>query len=98
MLDKTVSSSVISKNPSFKELNLPPKNVLIFGNYIVNLNSKINIIEKEICKLKEQELNIFFVRATIKDMLHYIDGTLEDNSSEVEVIYVSVILKISKNN
>ena len=31
-------------------------------------------------------------------MLHYIDGTLEDNSSEVEVIYVSVILKISKNN
>ena len=62
MLDKTLSSSVISKNPSFKELNLPPNNVLLFGNYKVNLNSKINIIEKEICKLKEQELNIFFVR------------------------------------
>ena len=62
MHDETVSSSVISENPTLKELNLPPNNVLIFGNRIANLNSKINIIEIEIRNMKAQELNTFLVR------------------------------------
>ena len=62
MHDETVSSSVISENPTLKELKLPPNNVLIFGNRIANLNSKINIIEIEIRNMKAQELNTFLVR------------------------------------
>ena len=89
MHDETVSSSVISENPTLKELNLPPNNVLVFGNSIVNLNSKINIKEIEIRKMKAQELNTF-LGATVKDLPHYIDATLEDNSSEVEVIHIRI--------
>ena len=40
---ETVSSSMISVNQTFKESGVPPNDVLIFGNNIVNFNSKINI-------------------------------------------------------
>ena len=84
-----MSSSMTSSNPTFNESILPTSNVVIFGDSLVNFNrkTKYNInrsLNNESARFK------YFPGATSKDLLHYVDTTLQDNLFEVAVIHIGI--------
>ena len=86
---ETMSSSMTSSNPTFNESILPTSNVVIFGDSLVNFNrkTKYNInrsLNNESARFK------YFPGATSKDLLHYVDTTLQDNLFEVAVIHIGI--------
>ena len=84
---ETMSSSMISSNPTFNESILPTDNVVIFGDSLVNFNRKIKYnITRSLNNGRKKVKN--FPGATSKDLLHYTDTTLRDNSFEVAVIHI----------
>ena len=71
---ETMPSSMTSSNPTFNESTLPTSNVVIFGDSLVNFNrKKIYNIYNGSARFK------YFPGATSKDLLHYVDTTLQDN-------------------
>ena len=86
---ETMSSSMTSSNPTFNESILPTSNVVIFGDSLVNFNrkTKYNIhrsLNNGSARFK------YFPGATSKDLLHYVDTTLQDNLFEVAVIHIGI--------
>ena len=87
-----------SSNPTFNESILPTSNVLIiFGDSLVNFNrkTKYNInrsLNNESARFK------YFPGATSKDLLHYVDTTLQDNLFEVAVIHIGIDIVNNKNS
>ena len=84
-----MSSSMTSSNPTFNESILPTSNVVIFGDSLVNFNrkTKYNIhrsLNNGSARFK------YFPGATSKDLLHYVDITLQDNLLEVAVIHIEI--------
>ena len=84
-----MSSSMTSSNPTFNESTLPTSNVVIFGDSLVNFNrkAKYNInssLNNGSARFK------YFPGATSKDLLHYVDATLQDNLFEVAVIHIGI--------
>ena len=86
---ETMPSSMTSSNPTFNESILPTSNVVIFGDSLVNFNrkTKYNInssLNNGSARFK------YFPGATSKDLLHYVDATLQDNLFEVAVILIGI--------
>ena len=84
-----MSSLMTTSNPTFDESTLPTSNVAIFGDSLVNLSrkTKYNInssLNNGSARFK------YFPGVTSKDMLHYVDITLEDNLFEVAVIRIGI--------
>ena len=80
---------MISSNPTFNESILPTTNVVIFGDSLVNFSrkTKYNInssLNNGSARFK------YFPGATSKDLLHYVDATLQDNLFEVAVIHIGI--------
>ena len=76
-----------SSNPTVNELVLPTSNVVIFGDSLVNFNrkTKYNInssLNNGSARFK------YFPGATSKDLLQYVDATLQNNLFEVAVIHI----------
>ena len=85
----------ISGNKSYSQATVPSNrartsnNVVIFGDSIVNFSNKLT------CNINRTLSNgrtrfKYFPGATSKELLHYIDTTLEESSFQVAVIHVSV--------
>ena len=86
---ETMSSSMTSSNPTFNESTLPTSNAVIFGDSLVNFNRKTK------CNINRSLNNgstrfKYFPGATSKDLLYYVDTTLQDNLFEVPVIHINV--------
>ena len=86
---QTMSLSMTSSNPTFNESILPTSNVVIFGDSLVNFNrkTKYNInssLNNGSARFK------YFPGATSKDLLHYVDTTLQDNLFELAVIQIGI--------
>ena len=78
-----------SSNPTFNESILSTSNVVIFEVSLVNFNrkAKYNItrsLNNGSARFK------YFPGATSKDLLHYVDTTLQDNLFEVAVIHIGI--------
>ena len=56
---ETMSSSMISSNPTFNESILPTDNVVIFGDSLVNFNRKIKYNITRSLNMEEKKLKIF---------------------------------------
>ena len=86
-----------SSNPTVNELVLPTSNVVIFGDSLVNFNrkTKYNInssLNNGSARFK------YFPGATSKDLLHYVDTTLQDNLFKVAVIHISISDIVNNKN
>ena len=64
-------------------------NVVIFGDSIVNFNRQIKYKLNKGLQSGRARLK-YFPGATSKDLLHYIDRTLEDHSFEAVIIHIGV--------
>ena len=78
-----------SSNPTFNESILSTSNVVIFEVSLVNFNrkGKYNInrsLNNGSARFK------YFPGATSKDLLHYVDTTLQDNLFEVALIHIGI--------
>ena len=92
-----MSSSMTSSNPTFNESILPTINVVIFGHSLVNFNrkTKYNInsgLNNGSARFK------YFPGATFKDLLHYVDATLQNNLFEVAVIHIGISDIVNNKN
>ena len=85
----------ISGNKSYSQATVPSNrartsnNVVIFGDSIVNFSNKLT------CNINRTLSNgrtrfKYFLGATSKELLHYIDTTLEESNFQVAVIHVGV--------
>ena len=84
-----MSSSMTSSNPTFNESVLPTSNVVIFDDSLVNFNRQIKYNINR--RLSNRSIRFKdFHEVTSKNLLHYVDTTLQDNSFEVAVIYVGI--------
>ena len=86
---ETMSSSVTSLSPTFNESIFPTIYVVIFGDSLVNLNRKIKHDTNRNLNNWSTRFK-YFPGVTSKDLLHYVDTTLQDNSFEVAVIYLGI--------
>ena len=68
---------------------LPTSNVVIFGNNLVNFNRKTKYNTNKSLNNGSTRFT-HFPGATSKELLNYIDTTLQDNLFEVAVIYVGI--------
>ena len=94
---ETISSSMTSSNPFFNESVLPTSNVAIFGDSLVNFNRKTKYNTN--CSLNNGSARFkYFPGATSKDLLHYVDATLQDNLFKVAVIYIGIIDTVNNKN
>ena len=72
-------------------------NVVIFWNSIVNLSTKLKYnINIALANIRARFK--YFAGATSKELLHYIDATLEEGNFEVAVILVGVNDVTNSNN
>ena len=92
-----MSSSITSSKPTFNESILPTNNAVIFGDSLFNFNRKNkNNINRS---LKNGSARVkYFPGVTSKDLVHYIDTTLQDNSFEVAVIHIDINDIINSKN
>ena len=93
MFAETMSSSMTSSNPTFNELILPTSNVVIFGDSLVNFNRKTKYNINRSWNNGSARLK-YFLGATSKDLLHYVDTT----SFEVAVIHIGINVIVNNKN
>ena len=86
---ETMSSSMTSSNPTFNESILPTSNVVIFGDSLVNFNRKTKYNINRSLNNGRARFQ-YFPGVTSKDLLHYVDTTLQDNLFEVAVIHIGI--------
>ena len=84
-----MSSSMTSSNPIFNESILSTSNIVIFGDTLVifNRKTKYNInrsLNNGSARVK------YFLEATSKDLLQYVDTTSQDNLFEIAVIHIGI--------
>ena len=91
---KVPSSNVVgSPSNSARASN----NVVIFGDSIVNFSTKLKYnINRALTNGRARFK--YFPGATSKELLHYIDATLEESNFEVAVIHVGVNDLMNSNN
>ena len=75
---ETISSSMTSSNPTFNESILPTSNVVIFGDSLINFNRKTKYNINRSLNNRSARFK-YFPGVTSKDLLHYVDATLQDN-------------------
>ena len=75
---ETMSSSMTSSNPTVNKSILPTSNVVMFGDSLVNFNRKIKYSINRSLNNRSARFK-YFPEATSKDLLHYVDTTLQDN-------------------
>ena len=85
----------ISGNKSYSQATVPSNrartsnNVVIFGDSIVNFSNKLTgNINRTLSNGRTRFK--YFLGATSKELLHYIDTTLEESNFQVAVIHVGV--------
>ena len=78
-----------SSNPTFNESILPTSNVVISGDSLVNFKRKTKYNINSSLNNRSARFK-YFPGATSKDMLHYVDATLQDNLFEVAVIHIGI--------
>ena len=93
----------IPGNKSYAQATVPSNsartsnNVVIFGGSIVNFSTKLKYnINRALTNGRARFK--YFPGATSKELLHYIDATLEENNFEVTVIHVRVNDLLNSNN
>ena len=92
-----MSSSMTSSNPTFNESILPTSNVVIFGDSLVNFNRKTKYNINRSLNNGRARFQ-YFPGVTSKDLLHYVDTTLQDNLFEVAVIHIGIDIVNNKNS
>ena len=86
---ETLSWSMASSNPTFDELILSASKVVIFGNSLVNYNKKTKYNINRSLNNGSTRFK-YFPGGTSKDLLHYVNTTLQDNLFEVAVIHIGI--------
>ena len=86
---ETLSSLMASSNSTFNELILSVNKVVILGDSLVNYNRKTKYNINRSLNNGSTRFK-YFPEGTSKDLLHYVDTTLQDNLSEVAVIHIGV--------
>ena len=76
-----------SSNRTFNELILSASKVVIFGDSLVNYNRKTKYNINRSLNNGSTRFK-YFPGGNSKDLLHYVDTTLQDNLFEVAVIHI----------